>query len=81
MAEGGPLVGPEGPVPLMAEGGSLVEPPEGPALWAHLRCCQLEDPPSEKKDAPMAQSALGSRRIVNSMRSPGCSRQDSIWVM
>ena len=38
----------EGPVPVMAEGGPLVEPPEGPALWAHLRCCQLEDPPSEK---------------------------------
>jgi hypothetical protein len=48
IAEGGPLVGPEGPVPVMAEGGPLVEPPEGPALWAHLRCCQLEGPPSEK---------------------------------
>ena len=27
------------------------------------------------------QSALGSRRMVNSMRSPGSSRQDSISVM
>jgi hypothetical protein len=43
-----PLMAEGGPVPLMAEGGPLVEPPKGPALWAHLRCCQLEDPPSEK---------------------------------
>jgi hypothetical protein len=45
---GRPISEGEEAVPLMAEGGPLVEPPEGPALWAHLRCCQLEDPPSEK---------------------------------
>ena len=48
MVCGRPISEGEEAVPLMAEGGPLVEPPEGPALWAHLRCCQLEDPPSEK---------------------------------
>jgi hypothetical protein len=48
MVCGRPISEGEEAVPVMAEGGPLVEPPEGPALWAHLRCCQLEDPPSEK---------------------------------
>ena len=48
MVCGRPISEGEDAVSFMAEGGPLVEPPEGPALWAHLRCCQLEDPPSEK---------------------------------
>ena len=48
MVCGRPISEGEEAVPVMAEGGPLVEPPEGPALWAHLRCCQLEDPPSGK---------------------------------
>ena len=53
MVCGRPISEGEEAVPLMAESGPLVEPPEGPALWAHLRCFQpdgLEDvkPPSEK---------------------------------
>ena len=47
MVCGRPISEGEEAVPFTAEGGPLAGP-EGPALWAHLRCCQLEDPPSEK---------------------------------
>jgi hypothetical protein len=36
---------------------------------------------SLKSAVRSGQSALGSRRMVNSMRSPGSTRQDSISVM
>jgi hypothetical protein len=41
-------------------------------------------PGRQAADLPLVslrQSALGSRRMVNSMRSPGSSRHDSISVM
>ena len=61
--------------------GKEVKPERDAEPGAEHAAEQEDDQAAEKSAHVKPQSALGRRRMVNSMRSPGSSRQDSIAVM